>query len=81
MPKAEVRMYGSGPRRDEGGQHHVETMEIPAWVRQAQKHCGGCHSNFYNGRMNCTGKPWCFSLQKSYARRKTRPPCFVSLRH
>jgi len=76
MPRTAIRVYGDGPHRDEGGSHSTREVEIPPWVREAQRHCSGCRDDFYNGRMNCTGNPWCFSLQKSYARRKTRPPCY-----
>ena len=75
MSAEHVRVYGSGPNRDEGGQFHYVEKQVPSWVRPAQRHCRGCHDNFYNGRANCTGDSWCFMLQKSYARRKTRPPC------
>ena len=76
MPDEAIRVYGSGEGRDEGGAYHVETVAVPSWVKPARKHCGGCRSDFYNGRMNCTGKSWCWMLKKSYATRKTRPPCF-----
>lgn len=71
----EVRVYGEGPYKDEGGNYHLKEKPQPSWVQPAQKHCGGCHDNFYNGRGNCTGNSWCFSLKKSYANRKTRPGC------
>ena len=72
----EVKVYGEGEYQDEGGRFHYETKTEPAWVSSAQKHCSGCRDNFYNGRANCTGNSWCFSLAKSYARRKTRPNCY-----
>ena len=66
----------SGQFRDEGGTYDVETVPVPAWVHRAQKHCPGCHDNFYNGRVSCTGNTWCWSLKPEYARRETRPDCY-----
>ncbi len=71
-----VRVYGSGTCHDEGGDFHLEEREIPAWVKAARKICRGCHDDFYNYRANCTGDAWCFSLQKSFGKRKTRPRCY-----
>lgn len=72
-----MKIYGSGPYEDKGGKYHFEERKVPYWVRYAQKHCSGCHDNFYNdGITNCTGNSWCFSLKKSYANRKTRPSCY-----
>lgn len=72
-----VRVYShEGTNRDEGGNFKVVKKEIPPWVKKARKHCGGCHDNFYNGMVSCTGDSWCWSLKKSYANRKSRPSCF-----
>ena len=71
-----VRIYGAGPYEDEGGKYHFEEKQVPYWVKYSQKHCGGCHADFYNGRDNCTGNSWCFSLQKAYSNRKTKPKCY-----
>jgi len=76
MAEEPVRIYGEGPNRDEGGNHTVETREVPTWYAKARQVCVGCHDNFYNGRANCTGKSYCFSLQAKFARRKTRPGCW-----
>lgn len=76
MADKSIRVYGSGPLRDEGGAYHIEHRPQPAWVSAAQRHCAGCHDDFYNGRANCTGNAWCLSLKRRYARRKTRPPCY-----
>lgn len=77
MATEPVRVHCSdGPNRDEGGNFRVEERKAPSWVGPAMQHCGGCHDNFYNGRSNCTGNSWCWSLDKKYARRKTRPPCY-----
>ena len=75
--KTLVRSYSSdGARKDEGGRFDMKHAEIPHWVKRAMGWCGGCHDDFYNHRRNCTGNSWCFSLKVSYARRKTRPPCY-----
>lgn len=71
-----TRVYGEGPLSDEGGRYRLVDRSTPSWVAGAQKHCMGCHNNFYNGRANCTGDNWCFSLRKAYAKRKTRPRCY-----
>lgn len=76
MIEKNIRIYGSGAEHDEGGKFHFEKRQTPVWVEAAKKICGGCHDNFYNYRGNCTGDSWCFSLQKKYAGRKTKPPCF-----
>ena len=70
-----VRVYGEGPYVDEGGRYRMEDRPVNTWVRSAQKHCSGCRDNFYNGRANIGGNH-CFSLKKSYAKRKTRPKCY-----
>lgn len=67
--------HPEGAHRDEGGPFDVVKAQVPSWVSVARKHCAGCHDNFYNGRQNCTGKSWCWSLKKSHATRKTRPLC------
>lgn len=72
----EIRVYGEGEQRDEGGKFKMVKATIPAWVTKARRHCAGCHDDFYNGRGNCTGKSWCWSMKQSYAKRKTRPPCY-----
>ena len=74
--KTHARVYGSGPNKDEGGKFHFKEVDEPAWVRPAQKHCCGCHDDFYNHRANCTGNSWCFMLKPDYAKSKTRPSCF-----
>lgn len=71
-----VRVYGSGEYHDEGGRYHIEERPVPSWVRESRRICGGCHDDFYNYRANCDGNSWCFSLKKSYAKRKTRPACY-----
>jgi len=74
--KATVRVYGEGPRKDEGGSHHIEERTTPAWVIAAWRKCRGCHQDFYNGRANCTGNHWCFMLKASFARLKGKPSCY-----
>ncbi len=75
--KEQVRQHGrTGQFKDEGGPLDYIKVDVPLWVHKAQGWCGGCHDDFYNGRMNCTGKPWCFSLKESYVKRKARPPCY-----
>ena len=71
-----VKVYGDGPYKDEGGSYRLEVKAIPSWVTQARRICAGCHDDFYNYRANCTGNSWCFSLKPSFAKRKTRPPCY-----
>lgn len=71
-----VKVYGQGDYKDEGGHYHFEERSEPFWVELAQKWCSGCYNNFYNGRANCTGDAWCFSLKKTYVKRKTRPSCY-----
>lgn len=74
-----IRIYGSGQARDEGGNYHVEEVTTPAWVTKAWAKglCAGCHDNFYNHRGNCTGNHWCFSLAtvKSHGG-KGKPSCY-----
>lgn len=71
----QVKVYGSGDYQDEGGRFHYEERKVEAWIGPAQKHCSGCRNNFYNGRANMGGSH-CWSLKKSYAKRKTRPSCY-----
>lgn len=72
----QIRVYGEGSYRDEGGVFRYEERPVPSWVKEARQICSGCHDDFYNYRANCTGDSWCFSLQKKYKGRKTKPPCF-----
>lgn len=76
MVKTTIRVHGGGEFRDEGGEYSTRQIEIPSWVPRAQRNCGGCHDNFYNGRLNCGNRCWCWSLKPEYARRKTKPPCY-----
>lgn len=77
MATEPVRIYGSGPARDEGGDFHYEEKQTPTWVTRAQKKCTGCHDNFYNGRANCTGNHWCFSLKRAAKHRGSgKPSCY-----
>ena len=72
----QTKIYGHGDYQDEGGCFRYEERPQHSWVRAAQQLCTGCHDNFYNNRANCTGNSWCFSLKKSYGKRKTRPRCY-----
>lgn len=74
--KATIRVHGGGELRDEGGSYSTRRVEIPSWVLKAQRHCGRCHDDFYNGRLNVGNLYWCWSLKPEYAQRKTRPPCY-----
>ena len=48
----------------------------PAWIRNARQKCTGCHDDFYNGRMNCTGNAWCMMLKPHYVKLKGKPNCY-----
>ena len=76
METIAVRSYGAGTNVDEGGKYETKQAPVPSWFRAARQHCSGCHDDFYNARMNCTGAAHCFSMKPSFAKRKTRPPCF-----
>lgn len=66
--------------QDEGGKYKVVPVaEPPAKIARRIKRCGGCHDSFYNGRMNCTGQSWCWSLKddENFRKRGT-PRCWHS---
>jgi len=62
---------------DEGGNFRLETATIPATLKRRMARCYGCHDSFYNGRANCGGRNWCWSLEHAeYFRKRGRPTCY-----
>ena len=64
--------------KDEGGKYVLKEVSAPPpAIEKRRKQCGGCHNDFYNYRMNCTGKSWCWSLEnaKNFSSR-AKPRCY-----
>ena len=48
-------------------------------IEERKKLCSGCHDDFYNHRMNCTGKDHCWNLlDKGKFRKGFKPKCWHS---
>ena len=76
---AEIESEG----KDEGGYYKmVEAPDVPAKLRRQREHrigrCSGCHDNFYNHRMNCTGQAVCWNLDDplNFQCRGGKPKCW-----
>ena len=63
-----IRVYTSdrddNVEYDEGGGFRYEKVKIPPKLKRRMTRCSGCYNSFYNYRVNCGGKNWCYSLER-----------------